>query len=650
MAGLTRRVCGLTRRAGWLLLAAALATGGWSLSGLWTSATAAEPVELPEPVRQRCLQLLRTSLASDDFWPAMHAAEGLTVGGYGEEVVEPLRRRLEQVSDAQQRCGLARELVRAGRLEFVSLMLETLADDDPYGHTHAAESLFKVTRIGDGRWLRQRFETADDDKLKLMSAAALGNCGNPTAMAFLRQSLTEDDPQRVMIAAWALGAIGDRQDIAPLRQARERIREPLPQAYIDHALALRGDAAGLAALTANLSSSDAAVRTYAANFAGDTGAAELVPPLTAMLDDAHADAAIRAAQSLLTFARPAAADRHDDRSQLVFSPTPDHPRWTEGSIVELNDGRLLFAISRFQQRSSDFAQADIVARESTDGGRSWGPPYVLQENTGQMNVMSITLRRLEPTGRIGLFYLQKDSPQQLNLYVRFSDDDAQSFGTPHLISQSPGYHVCNNDRVLQLSSGRILIPVATTPDAVTVNHYTSHCLISDDGGASWRPSTGSVDADRRGAMEPEVVELSDGRVMMLVRTQLGYIGKSYSSDGGDSWSTLERLSDLPSPEAPCTVRRIPATGQLLLIWNDRYEPGAGHGGPRTPLSAAISDDDGLTWRRLPPLEDDSQRTFSYTSLIFVGDRAILSYWDSPSTTQYGNRFRSIPIAQLTTLD
>ena len=90
----------------------------------------------------------------------------------------------------------------------------------------------------------------------------------------------------------------------------------------------------------------------------------------------------------------------------------------------------------------------------------------------------------------------------------------------------------NNDRVTQLSSGRLLVPVASTADVRKVNHFVSRCWFSDDGGKTWQQGKGSVDQPKRGAMEPEVIELRDGRVLMIVRTQLGYIAASYSKDGG----------------------------------------------------------------------------------------------------------------------
>ncbi|RXL81670.1 exo-alpha-sialidase, partial [Citrobacter sp. AAK_AS5] len=72
-----------------------------------------------------------------------------------------------------------------------------------------------------------------------------------------------------------------------------------------------------------------------------------------------------------------------------------------------------------------------------------------------------------------------------------------------------------------------------------------------------------------------------------------------------------------APEAPATLRRVPATGDLVLVWNDTYVAGEGHGGKRTPLTVALSSDEGATWRTVGNLESDATKTFSYTSLTFV---------------------------------
>ena len=72
---------------------------------------------------------------------------------------------------------------------------------------------------------------------------------------------------------------------------------------------------------------------------------------------------------------------------------------------------------------------------------------------------------------------------------------------------------------------------------------------------------------------------------------------------------------------------------------------AGHNGKRTPLTAAISSDEGETWKLIKNLETNPDQTFSYTSLIFVRDRAVLSYWENDEgSRQYSCRFRSLPVS------
>ena len=465
-------------------------------------------------------------------------------------------------------------------------------------------------------------------------------------MAFIRKILTHEDPEIYKLGAWILGRIGDKYDIMLLKRQLPRCPDEITKAYFEHSLAALGDADGLKALAKNLVSEDSAVRTYAATFAGDARATNVAVALTKMLDDPHADARYRAAQSLLFLSRPELPSRTEIVSNLAYAASEKHPRYTEGSILELADGSLLFAATEFQNSGSDFAKAHIVGKVSQDGGRTWSPSRILQKNTGGLNVMSVTLRRVGPrTAPVGiaLFYLQKNSFNDLDMFVRMSRDEGRTFGEPTLVTADAGYHVVNNDRVTQLKSGRLLVPAASTADVKQTNHFVSHCYISDDVGKTWRNGKGLVDAPKRGAMEPEVVELSDGRVLMIVRTQLGYIGKSYSRDGGETWSKLESLM-VRAPEAPSTLRRIPSTGELVLIWNDTYTPGAGHGGKRTPLSAAISADDGMTWKTVGQLESDPQKTFAYTSLTFVGDRAVMSYWESLKSGKYSCRFRSIPVS------
>ncbi len=357
--------------------------------------------------------------------------------------------------------------------------------------------------------------------------------------------------------------------------------------------------------------------------------------------------ALRAA---LTSATPPSAGDCEAASEEitadVWKATEANPRYSEGSIIRRDDGALLHATTEFIGGGSDFASARIVARSSTDGGRTWSEPRVLQENVGGRNVMSVSLVRIRsaPGRGIGMFYLVKNDYDDLRVFMRMLTDDARTFGEPIPVTDAPGYHVMNNDRVVELSDGRLLCPVASTSDVRRFNHFVSVCWISDDGGLSWRRGSGQVDLPRRGAMEPEVIELRDGRLLMIVRTQLGAIWASRSEDRGDTWSEPESWG-VESPESPATLRRIPSTGDLLLVWNPDFVEGAGHGGPRTPLAAAVSRDEGRTWSPRRYLETSPNHTYAYTSLTFADDRALLSYYvRDESTGRISSRFRSLPVS------
>lgn len=270
---------------------------------LLTSLRPSMHINLSEADRARCVKILREGLHSDEFWPSIHAAEGLTIGGHGDEVREYLEPKLTTDLDDQQKCGVARELYRAGDHDKAKIMLDILKSSNDFGHIHAAESLYKVYPIGDDSGLRHAFESAPKgSKLGLMAAGALAKAGDANAMAYLREMLQSDTLDIYQISAWILARIGSAEDIKPIRDRLEETKDPIVRAYLEHALASLGDKKGLAALNDNLKNDDAAIRTYAATFAGDARAVGVSPKLLKLLDDPNLDTRIRAAQSLLDLA------------------------------------------------------------------------------------------------------------------------------------------------------------------------------------------------------------------------------------------------------------------------------------------------------------------------------------------------------------
>jgi Neuraminidase (sialidase) len=328
----------------------------------------------------------------------------------------------------------------------------------------------------------------------------------------------------------------------------------------------------------------------------------------------------------------AAATENPVETALVLAPSADNPRNSEGDFIALEDGRVLFVYTHFTDGAGDHAAAHLAARVSEDGGRTWSEKSrVVVPNDGGFNVMSVSLVRLKD-GRIALFYLRKNSTQDCRPLVRFSDDEAQSWSEPTEVisSSSAGYYVMNNDRVIQMKVGRLVAPVA--------QHYGAGqpkwtgagiilCYLSDDGGRTWiRGEAAPVakDSEKVVLQEPGVVELKDGSLMIFCRTNAGSQFVGHSKDGGRTWSPLEP-SAIVSPVSPASIERIPSTGELLLVWNDHDGIPPELRGKRTPLTVAVSADEGRTWQHKRVLFDNPHGWYCYTAIEFVGNRVLLGH-------------------------
>ena len=191
--------------------------------------------------------------------------------------------------------------------------------------------------------------------------------------------------------------------------------------------------------------------------------------------------------------------------------------------------------------------------------------------------------------------------------------------------EGEGYNACNGVVTL-LKSGRILWPVCLEP--VKPDIFAVAVFHSDDGGESWCRSEGELELPMRGVMEPHVAETRDGRVLIVMRTQLWAVFTSESADGGQTWSKPQ-TAGLRAPESCPALTTVPDTRDLLVIWNNSpYDPAFGsHYGKRSPLTVAVSKDEGRNWGHVKDIEDDPGRAFSNPGCRFTQDgRAIINYW------------------------
>lgn len=317
----------------------------------------------------------------------------------------------------------------------------------------------------------------------------------------------------------------------------------------------------------------------------------------------------------------------------LLPPRPHNVRNSEGDFIGLKYGRILFIYSHFgaanKGQDMDNGEAYLASRVSSDNGQAWSKKdEIVVRNEAGLNVMSVSLLRLKD-GRIALFYLRKNSESDCRPVVRFSSDEGRTWSDAVCcISDEIGYFVLNNCRVIQLKNGRLVMPMALHKgaDGKYFDCAVSMCYYSDNLGVTWKRSNVlKLEAKTEtGLQEPLVVELKSGRLMLLARTDQGCQMRSWSDDRGATWSPVER-SNVISPVAPATIRRIPSTGDLLLVWNDHQNIGEAYKGKRTPLTVAISKDDGKTWGHPKVIENDPSGWYCYTAIGFAGDNVLLGY-------------------------
>ena len=257
-------------------------------------------IKLSPQQEQRCRDVLNGALVGEDVIACLHAAEALTEAGEGQRVVQALRKRLNTQRDDRWRCGLARELARAGDREQVPVLAKGLASPDVAVQIMAAESLYKIGAVGDETLVRERMK-AEDPILQLMAAAVVARHGDQAAMRLIRRHLAGGKPDACKIAAWLVEQIGSADDLPQLgaNLAHKNLGDAGARSFTENAIACLGDPNAQAILERNLDQPDTEPRALAAECAGRRGQAALAGKLEKMLDDRQLDVRVRAAQALL---------------------------------------------------------------------------------------------------------------------------------------------------------------------------------------------------------------------------------------------------------------------------------------------------------------------------------------------------------------
>ena len=292
------------------------------------------------------------------------------------------------------------------------------------------------------------------------------------------------------------------------------------------------------------------------------------------------------------------------------------PRWvhplcqplsvdSNGPFVELADGGLMTIDPQGVRISRDDGKTRSEARrvcEGLDGlseGREPASSSIVRTRGGALVIVYLdsTTYNFSWDNKIN----QPKDDCRLEIWAVRSLDGGKTWIDRQRILK--GYNP-NFFGFIQTRGGRL---VATVPHLVRdPGRYAACSLTSDDDGRTWQRSN-LVDlgghGDHSGAMEPTVAEMSDGRLLMLIRTHWGRFWEALSDDGGLSWRTV-RPSQIESTSAPGFLMKL-RSGRLALVANDK----AG----RANLLLTFSEDDGKTWTKPVVLarQKDGQLSYPY---------------------------------------
>jgi hypothetical protein len=202
----------------------------------------------------------------------------------------------------------------------------------------------------------------------------------------------------------------------------------------------------------------------------------------------------------------------------------------------------------------------------------------------------------------------------------------------HKTEEWEGSYIMLKPPVFIMDGKRILVGAHST------KRFGCGVFYSDDDGLSWSRSQfvnaphhepGGIHKSFRwnhGAVEPTLVEMNDGRIWMIARTAQDHHYESFSEDGGMTWSALKPSRFYGTITMP-TIGRL-KDGRLLFIWNNSTPLPEKEGNDgiwedvftnRDVLHAAISDDDGETWKGfreliLNPVRNDPDYALADQSL------------------------------------
>jgi predicted neuraminidase len=296
----------------------------------------------------------------------------------------------------------------------------------------------------------------------------------------------------------------------------------------------------------------------------------------------------------------------DPAREETFLPT--HVAQAHASfLLALSNGDM--ACTWFAGTEEGKPDVSIYFTRLPAGATTWTPEIKVSDDPERSEQNPVLFET--PAGELWLLYTAQEFGDQDTAIVRrrISRNGGQSWGPIEVLFGEPGTFI--RQGVLVLSSGEWILPIfhclPVPGEKWHGQNDISAVMISTDEGESW--SEHAV-PDSKGAVHMNVVERRDGSLFALYRSRYAdYIMQSVSTDKGRTWSKPVATS-LPNNNSSIQCRSL-ADGTLALVFNNIAATPAVQaeadgepiwGVPRTPLSIALSLDEGKTWPHIRDIE------------------------------------------------
>ncbi len=330
-----------------------------------------------------------------------------------------------------------------------------------------------------------------------------------------------------------------------------------------------------------------------------------------------------------------------EKTDIFISGTEGSAFYRIPALIATQNGTLIaIADARIERWNDAPNNIDLAMKRSFDLGQTWTPIKIIANYPGQEAAGDPCLLEDKETGTIWVFFdyivptedfeismLQNfktaddyDRYRKIYFYAIKSTDDGENWSEPisldYLKKPDWDFIVSAPGNGIQTKDGKLIVP--TYSSRLKGNINGCQIIYSDDHGNTWEigQSIGEYN------VEPQIVELTDGTLMMNMRQTVkkGHRMYSISKDLGLTWNVMVDDTTLPEPGSGCQASFIRYSSQPDGFSKNRIlfsNPASTKG--RQNMTIRISYDEGKTWKYSKTLREGPS---AYSSMAVLPDGSV----------------------------